>query len=396
MTDMTTTTLRAESALHDDTAAAMLDAYREAVVALLGRFKAERRSPAEISRLTVTSPGGCLDPCDPACDRLWREVFGGFKPVEFMTESASAPRVTLTLALDQGATASPRDEPVWHGLTPAEVNAAYSARAAVPDHLDIFARWRKAGERFLAAHEVQQDQAYGDAPEQCLDFFPASRPDVPLLVFIHGGYWQAMDKAEHAPLIEGHLDAGWAVALLNYRLCPEATITDQVEDVRLALRHLWHRAERYGVDRSRIQVCGHSAGGHLGACLASTDWPALDPAMPAAPLHSALLVSGLFELEPMRHMSFSHLLGLPDADTARALSPMFDTPNPGLRLHLAVGAQESEEFYWQSRALAERWGADLEGIAVSRVPGTHHFSVMETLADGELLAASRALMAPRG
>ena len=212
------------------------------------------------------------------------------------------------------------------------------------------------------------------------------------MVFLHGGYWQAMDKREHCQLFGGMLEAAWAVALVNYRLCPEVTIADQVEDARAALRHLWHRAEGYGIDRTRIQVSGHSAGGHLGACLVSTDWPALDPAMPPDPIHSALLVSGLYELEPMRHMSFGALLGLPDAETARTLSPMFATPNPGLRLYLAVGERESEEFHWQSRALARRWATHLEGLEVASVPGTHHFSVLETLADGELLEASLSLM----
>ncbi|WP_158294506.1 alpha/beta hydrolase [Halomonas urmiana] len=388
---MTMTTLGAVAALDDDSPAARAAAYRDAAVVLLGRLKAARCSPAGMARLTVTSPGGRLVPRDPACDRRWREVFGGFKPAEFTIESASAPRVTLALALHQGTTAPPRDEPMWRGMTAAEIDAAYSARAAVPEHLAIFERWRDAGERVLASRDAHRDLPYGEAPLQRFDFFPVPRPNAPLLVFIHGGYWQAMDKAEHASLIEGHLNAGWAVALLNYRLCPEATIADQVEDARLALRHLWHGAERYGVDRSRIQVCGHSAGGYLGACLASTDWPALDPAMPVAPLHSALLVSGLFELEPMRHMSFGPLLGLPDAETARALSPMFATPNPGMRLHLTVGERESEEFHWQSRELARRWGARLEAIEVSSVPGTHHFSVMESLAKGGLLEASLAI-----
>ncbi|WP_275285847.1 alpha/beta hydrolase [Halomonas elongata] len=385
---MTMMTLRAESALDDDSSAAMAAAYRDAAVVLLGRLKASQCSPASMARLTVISPGGRLDPRDPVCERRWREVFGGFRPASVEVQAGQAPTIGLAITLAAASPSAAEATPVWQGLTPAELDATYSARAAVPEHLAIFERWRDAGERVLASREVYRDLPYGEAPLQRFDFFPAPRPNAPLLVFLHGGYWQAMDKAEHASLIEGHLDAGWAVALLNYRLCPEATIADQVEDVRLALRHLWHGAERYGFDRSRIQVCGHSAGGHLGACLASTDWSSLDPAMPAAPLHSALLVSGLFELEPMRHMSFGPLLGLPDAETARALSPMFATPNPGLSLHLAVGERESAAFHWQSRELARRWGARLEGIEVSSVPGTHHFSVMETLANGELQRAS--------
>ncbi|ATJ81562.1 alpha/beta hydrolase [Halomonas beimenensis] len=389
---MARTILRAEAPLPEDTAGAREAAYREALVALLGRLKEAGRSPAGLEALTVRSPGGRLNPHAWACDRLWREVFGGFKPAGFAVEATEGARIALVATLGEPS-ASASDAPVvWHGLTASQVNAAYSARAAVPDHLEIFRRWREEGERFLASREVKRDLAYGEAPAQCFDFFPASRPNAPLLVFIHGGYWQAMDKAEHGQLLAGHLEAGWAVAVLNYRLCPEATIADQVEDVREALRQLWHRAEPYGIDRQRIQVSGHSAGGHLGACLVSTDWPALDPAMPPDPIRSALLVSGLFDLEPMRHMSFGPLLGLPDAETARALSPMFATPNPGLRLHLAVGERESEAFHWQSRELARRWGARLEGIEVSSVPGTHHFSVMERLAKGGLLGASLSLM----
>ncbi|XKE46175.1 alpha/beta hydrolase [Halomonas organivorans] len=384
-------TLRAEAPLPEDTAGAREAAYREALAALLGRLKEAGRPPAALRHLTVRSPGGRLNPRAWTCDRLWREVFGGFKPAGFAVEATDEARIALVATLGEPPASVPDEPAVWHGLTGSRVNAAYSARAAVPDHLEIFQRWREEGARFLASREVKRDLAYGEAPEQCLDVFPASRPNAPLLVFIHGGYWQAMDKAEHGQLLAGHLDAGWAVAVLNYRLCPEATLADQVQDVREALRHLWHRAEHYGIDRGRIQVSGHSAGGHLGACLASTDWPALDPAMPPDPIRSALLVSGLFELEPMRHMSFGPLLGLPDAETAWALSPMFATPNPGLRLHLAVGERESEEFHWQSRELARRWGARLEGIEVSSVPGTHHFSVMESLAKGGLLEASLAI-----
>ncbi|UYG07133.1 alpha/beta hydrolase [Halomonas sp. M4R1S46] len=367
-------------------------AYRNALVALLGQLKGAGRSPAALHHLTVRSPGGRLNPHAWACDRLWREVFGGFKPAGFAVEATQGARIALVATLGEPPDSVPDEPAVWHGLTASQINAAYSARAAVPDHLEIFERWREAGDRFLADHEVRRDLAYGEDPQQRFDFFPGSRPAAPLLVFIHGGYWQAMDKAEHGQLLRGHLDAGWALAVLNYRLCPEATIADQVQDVREALRHLWHQAEGYGIDRHRIQVGGHSAGGHLGACLVSTDWPDLDPAMPSDPIRSALLVSGLFELEPMRHMSFGALLGLPDAETARALSPRFATPNPGLRLQLAVGERESAAFHWQSRELARRWGAHLEGIQVSSVPGTHHFSVMETLAEGRLLEASLSLM----
>ncbi|MDN3520381.1 alpha/beta hydrolase [Halomonas ramblicola] len=256
---------------------------------------------------------------------------------------------------------------------------------------DIEAAFREAGERSLATRKVSRDLPYGQAGLQRFDFFPVPRPHARLLIFIHGGYWQAMDKAEHAPLLAGHLAAGWAVAVLNYRLCPEVTIADQVEDVRQALRHLWHGVERYGIDRECIQVAGHSAGGHLGACLVSSDWPTLDPAMPATPIRSALLISGIFDLEPMRHMSFGPLLGLPDEETARVLSPLWTGPNPGLRLHLAVGEWESEAFHWQSRELARCWGERLEGIEVSSVADTHHFSVLETLSSGALLRASLAL-----
>ncbi|GED22343.1 alpha/beta hydrolase [Halomonas halmophila] len=383
--------LRAEEPLVEDTAEAREAAYRKALVTLLEHLKNAGRSPVAMEVLKVGSPGSRLNPCTWASDRLWREVFGGFKPAGFTVEAIEEACITLVATLGEPPPPIPDERIVWHGLTASQVNSAYSARSAVPDHLDIFQSWREAGERFLAAHDVQRDLPYGEATEQRFDFFPAPEPEAPLLIFIHGGYWQSMDKAEHSQLLAGHLEEGWAVAVLNYRLCPEATIADQIQDVRTALCHLWNQSRYYGIDRARIQVIGHSAGGHLGACLVSTDWQALDPAMPLTPIQSALLISGLFELEPVRHMSFGALLGVPNAETARALSPLHATPNPGLRLRLAVGELESAEFHWQSRELVRRWRGRLVDVEVFSVPGTHHFSVMETLSGGDLLTASLSM-----
>ena len=176
---MAMTTLRVEAPLDGNSSSAREAAFHGGLRQLLARLKAQGRSPAAIRQLRVSSPARRVDPRDGAFDRLWREVFGGFKPEKLLLEAASAPVVALAADLHREGGGTLPDIPVWHGLTPAAINQAYSARAAVPEHLDIFRRWREAGERFLASHEVHRDLAYGDDPLQRLDLFPARRPGAP-------------------------------------------------------------------------------------------------------------------------------------------------------------------------------------------------------------------------
>lgn len=284
-----------------------------------------------------------------------------------------------------------------------ELEAAYNCRAAVPEHEAIFSRWAEASAaaRADAGDVLRRDVRYAAGPRRTLDLFGAGLGVLPrpLLIFFHGGYWQAMDKSLSSFLAPPFVEAGAAVAIVNYPLCPAEPLPAITAAVREAVQMLWHESSNLGLDRRRFVLAGHSAGGHLVAELLSTPWPLLDAAMPVDALHAGLAISGLFDLRPLVRTSLNDRLGLDDAAAHRA-SPLFRDPVPGASLTLAVGSLESDAFHDQAVRLAQRWAARGANETWLTLPGRHHFSAVETLADpdSELFhdALGRlALAAPR-
>lgn len=269
---------------------------------------------------------------------------------------------------------------------PAFCEREYNARAAVPEAATLLGastERARAARAMLDAQDggrqARQELAFGPGAKERIDFFPAGVDGAPLLVFIHGGYWRALDKEDVSWIAPPWLSRGVSVALPNYDLLPTVPMETIVAQVRAALAFLWRDAPRLGVDRDRIVVCGHSAGGHLAAIAACTDWPAHGPDLPSRIARGTLSISGLHDLEPLRHAPFlSRDLAL-DTDRARALSPAYQTPNAGLRAVTCVGGDESSEFHRQARLLAQHWGTALEHDVP--MPGRNHFTVVEALAE---------------
>jgi arylformamidase len=263
------------------------------------------------------------------------------------------------------------------GRTPEWFDSQYNNRARIPEHLDILARWTERSERTRATLACNLDVAYGSDPTERLDIFPSTAPDAPILVHVHGGYWRALDKRDHSFVAAPFVDAGAMVVVPNYALCPAVSIEHIVLQLVQALAWVWRHGAEHGGDPTRIVVAGHSAGGHLAAMLLACDWRALDPDLPADLVRAVLAVSGVFELEPLRHAPFLapdlHL----DAASARRLSPAA-MPAPRGRLVAVVGGDESEEFRRQSALIAEAWGP---GAVCEEVLGRHHMNVLDEFAE---------------
>ncbi len=255
-------------------------------------------------------------------------------------------------------------------------------RARWPEHVDYFARWARdsaAAREGLAGH---LDLAYGATPGQRLDLFPAaaSAPGAPLLAFIHGGYWQALDKSDYSYMAPAFTEAGIAFASLNYGLAPDTAIGTMIDQTRRALAWLYRNAADLGIDAARIVVAGHSAGGHLAAMALSTDWPALDPALPATLLAGGCAISGVYDLEPVRLSYHNKILHIA-AGQAAPWSPLHCLPAAAPPLLLAVGSEETKEFLRQHAEYAAAWQA--RGLPLQEVDmtGLHHFSAVDALAD---------------
>ena len=264
-----------------------------------------------------------------------------------------------------------------------DLQAEYDNRARVPEHPAHIAAWQRDAAAWReACPHAELDLAYGSRVRERLDLFhPGAglKPDAaPMAMFIHGGYWQALDRSFASHGARGLNGQGVAVAVPSYDLCPFVPLSTIVAQLRAAAMFLWRRHQR------RLLAIGHSAGGHLAAMLLATDWPGLSPDLPPGLVAAALPISGVFELEPLLQTTIGAPLGL-DAATARALSPRF-LLSPGRPLHCLVGGAESDEFLRQSRDLAAAWGGGYEAT-----PGDNHFTVIAPLADPASRLVAKAL-----
>jgi arylformamidase len=259
-----------------------------------------------------------------------------------------------------------------------DLETEYSPRITIPDHAQIFARWARAAEDYraemLKAGKAELGIIYGDTARQFIDLFlPAAGESAPLAMFIHGGYWRAMDPSFHSHMARGLNQRGFAVAVVGYDLCPIVTIADIIEQVQRACASLWQRFNR------RMLVCGHSAGGHLTAAMVATDWQKLWPKVPSDLVPAGYAISGVFDLRPLTKTSMNQDFRLDDAEAER-ISPILWTMPPDRALDAAVGDLESSEFKRQSRAMADAWGKAKAETRYAEMPG-NHFTVIDALAD---------------
>ncbi len=260
--------------------------------------------------------------------------------------------------------------------SPEFLEREYNARAAIPDHPQIFARLAQQGAAARRLHACLLDLPYGPSAAERLDFFPARHDGAPLLVFIHGGYWRSLDKGDYSWIAPPFVEQGAAVALINYGLAPAVAMEDIVRQALTALAWLYRRADDHGYDRHRIVVAGHSAGAHLGAMASAAIWPLLGGDLPARLVKGLLAVSGLYELEPLVRADFVNRDLQLTVERARRLSPAF-LPAPEVPLITAVGGLESSEFRRQSALLGQAWKSQLAREIT--LTGQHHLDIVDEL-----------------
>jgi arylformamidase len=255
-----------------------------------------------------------------------------------------------------------------------DYEAEYNNRRRVPDHPAIAARWQAASDACRRTARGELDQPYGPGERQRYDLFRAGSGPAPLVVYIHGGYWQRGERQAYAFLAPALNAAGLDLALPSYTLCPAASVMDIVAELRLFLAALWAKTGTHPL------VTGHSAGGHLTAAMVATDWSQV-VGVPADLVRAGVAISGVFELAPLVGTSINDLVGLDEA-SALAASPLLWPPPPkGRTLVAAVGGDESAEFLRQARDIAEAWGRAGVKTECLVVPGTNHFTVVDALTD---------------
>lgn len=255
-----------------------------------------------------------------------------------------------------------------------DLEAQYNNRALVPDHPAVMAMWRETAEAARAS-SPPFEIAYGPGPREVMDLFEAA-PGAPVAVFLHGGYWQALDKSWFSGLAPALLAHGVSLAIPSYDLCPTVRLGTILRQVRTAVDAI---RERTG---TRPVVFGHSAGGHMAACMLSEGRAS-----------ATVAISGVFDLAPLIPTSLNTALDL-DAREAAALSPIhWPVPNGstpgGTVLDCLVGAEESPEFLRQSKMMADHWAANGVETRYEALPGLNHFTVLDPLFDADSAIVKR-------
>lgn len=270
--------------------------------------------------------------------------------------------------------APPRPSAAWY-------DSQYNNRARIPEHMAILQHWFDSSAQARLALPCELDVPYGPAASERLDIFrPAAARAAPVLVYLHGGYWRALDKKDQSFVATPFVNAGALVVLPNYALAPAVTVRHIVMQMVRAIAWVHRHIAAYGGNPQRVVVAGHSAGGHLAAMMLACRWPQVHADLPPQLLHAALSISGVFDVEPLRHAPFlSADLRLGPAQ-ARLLSPaLMPAPAQG-HLVSVVGGDESEEFHRQNQLIRQAWGRRVVPVCEA-IPGRNHMDVLNTLAE---------------
>lgn len=275
-----------------------------------------------------------------------------------------------------------------------DYEAQYNNSRRVPEDDEISARWRAASSEYRAEATAELDRPYGPGLRHRYDLFKADGADAPLVLYIHGGYWQMGDRTLYAFLARAFNAIGLNVVIPSYSLAPAVSVLAIVDELRRCLATVWSRV---GV---RPLLVGHSAGGHLTAAMLATDWSAVDE-VPSDLVRAGVPISGIFDLRPLVSTSFNAATRL-DPETARAASPRFwPTPPADRTLVAVVGGEESAEFRRQSREMAQHWRSAGLHSEYLEVAGANHFTVVEELASPgtavfeRVVALAREVHAPK-
>ncbi|GAA3984242.1 alpha/beta hydrolase [Actinomadura viridis] len=276
-----------------------------------------------------------------------------------------------------------------HGLTDAELDVAYNVRGKAGEELfgHHMRRYRALSDEAVDGLPGHRGVVYDEASGEALDVWGVEAGRLrPVFVFVHGGYWRALSRADSAfmaRMLHGH---GVATVVPDYTLAPAATLEEIVRQVRASVAWVHRHGPGHGLDPGRIVVGGSSAGGHLTGMTMVGGWQeALG--LPADVVKAAMPFSGLFDIRPLVRVYVNEWLGLDGARAARLSPELLPAPRrcPAV---VAVAADDGDGFLEQSRRFQRHWGPAAELMVV---PDRDHFDVVLDLAD-ETSAVSRALL----
>ena len=261
------------------------------------------------------------------------------------------------------------------------IDRQYDPARDVPDIAGIKRHFAEQSERARRELRYQPNVPYGPTLQEYADIFPAAQPNSPVLLFIHGGYWRANTAQDFSCAALGAAEMGMTVVVMNYALCPQVTLDEITRQARACVAWVLRNIDQYNGDSSRLLLAGHSAGAHLAAMCLQTRW-AEDYGLPDDCIKAALLISGVYDIAPLRYSYLQPMIQLNEGIIQRN-SPMFGIRPSSAKVMLTWGGRESAEFARQSTEFHERWlGAGNIGELLEQ-KGRDHFSAIFGLEEAD-------------
>lgn len=261
--------------------------------------------------------------------------------------------------------------------TQAEIDAQYNASLKLANPASAAQHYVEAAQRARDTLPCHLDVPYGPTLAETLDIFPASQPNAPVFVFIHGGYWRAFTSKEFSGVALGLNALGITTVVVNYALCPSVSLDEITRQARASVAWVVRNIATYGGDPQRIAIGGHSAGAHLAAMCLQTPW-AQDYGLPENPIAAALLFSGLYDLAPLRYSYLQPQIQL-DEGLIQRNSPAFRARACPTPTWITWGGEESTEFARQSELLHTASQALGNPTELAPIPNANHFTVIHGL-----------------
>jgi arylformamidase len=277
---------------------------------------------------------------------------------------------------------TPSDAPDWRSMSQQERDLGLNNGVAVAGSGDIVAGWERRSTEMRARYPDHLDLRYGPRERNRIDFLKA-RDEGPTLLFIHGGYWQHRAKESFALFAEGPLAYGINVALIGYTLAPDATLDQIVAEIHAGIDFLAKQLPALGGDGKGIVVSGWSAGGHLTSI-----------ALSHPQVRAAMAISGIYDLEPIRHSYLNVKLKL-DGPMARRNSPMMHAGGAPKPLSLVAGSAELPLLRKQTADFAGHRAKFGLPVTYEEIAGADHFTIMNELSSpmGRITTLIRQLFA---
>jgi arylformamidase len=258
--------------------------------------------------------------------------------------------------------------------TQAQIDAQYNPSLGLTDTAAPGLHYVAQAQRARDQLRCILDVPFGPTVHETLDIFPADVPNAPVFVFIHGGYWRAFTSKEFSGVALGLHARGITTVVINYALCPHVSIDEITRQARAAVAWTLRNIGSYGGDAKRVAIGGHSAGGHLAAMCLQTRWDE-DYGLPADPIKGAVLVSGLYDLAPLRYSYLQPMIQLDDG-IIRRNSPAFTVRPCSTPVWITWGGAETPEFERQSHLLHSAWTGAGNVAELSAHPGANHFTAI--------------------